>query len=194
MPHWLITSTFYGQWLPGDERGSITNVRDRRVYDELSPVRHEHDKPGEPFEAGIPGLQKAALAQLKGPPVSLNPAQAEELLDQFLETATYRDWTPHAVSIMSNHVHLIIEAPTAVGKTPLLRDLKGYGSRRLNRQFGERESGIWWSDGGSARVVRNLASAIHYVCHRQPLPLVVWSRERGRIPVEEPHPANKFGE
>jgi REP element-mobilizing transposase RayT len=94
---------------------------------------------------------------------------------------------------MSNHVHLVVEVPSGIGKSQLLRDFKGYGARRLNSLFGRRESGTWWSDGGSGRVVRNLAAVVHYVCHRQPRPLVVWSRERGRIPVEESHPENRFG-
>ena len=33
MTFWLLSSTFYGQWLPGDPRGSVTNVRDRRDDD-----------------------------------------------------------------------------------------------------------------------------------------------------------------
>ncbi len=192
MPYWLITSTFHGQWLPGDERGSITNVRDRRAGDDPSPARREHDRPGEAFEEYLPGLHLAAQSQLKGPPVTVGLAQAEELLDQFLETSAYRGWILHAVSIMANHIHLVVEAPSNVNKSQLLRDFKGYGARRLNSLFGRRESGTWWSDGGSGRVVRNLAAAIHYVCHRQPWPLLAWSRERGRIPVQESHPGNTF--
>jgi hypothetical protein len=204
MAFWLITSTFYGQWLPGDKRGSVTNVRDRRVGDELVAVRREHSRYGDAYDGHMPGLHQAAVAQMKGPPVSVNFAQAEALLEQFLETAAFRGWVVHAVSIMANHVHLVVEAddggvaPPAdaggsfqintdaggsVGKSKLLRDFKSYGSRKLNRLFGERVSGTWWSDGGSARVVKNLAAAIHYVVAKQPCPLVVWSRERGRIEV-----------
>lgn len=43
MPLWLLTSTFYGQWLPGDERGSVTNVRDQRPTDPDAKIRIEHD-------------------------------------------------------------------------------------------------------------------------------------------------------
>jgi REP element-mobilizing transposase RayT len=193
MPYWLVTSTFYGQWLPGDERGSVTNVRERRAGEERFGVRREHSQYGQPFELAMPSLKQAAIAQLKGPPVSVDLAQAEQLLDQFLETAAYRGWKLHAVSIMTNHIHLVVETPPGVGKSQLLRDFKGYSSRRLNRLFGERIAGTWWSDGGSGRLVKNLASAVYYVCHRQPWPLVVWSRQRGRIPVEESHPGNRFG-
>src|SRR5688572_25936592 len=116
MTPWLITSTFYGQWLPGDPEGSVTSVRDRRPGDPASPTRIEHDRPGHPYDAAIPGLHRAAVDQLKGPPVEVDLPQAEQLLEQFQETAAHRGWTLQAVSIMSNHVHLIAEAPPETGK------------------------------------------------------------------------------
>ena len=192
MTIWLLTSTFYGQWLPGDERGSVTNVRDQRPADPNAKFRIEHDRPGEEYEAAIPGLHRAAYAQLKGAPVSVDLSQAVELLAQFQETAIFRRWTLHAVSVMFNHVHVVVEAPPEVGKSQLLRDFKSYAARRLNKLFGPKASGTWWTDGGSCRVVRKLPSAVFYVCHRQPNPLVIWSRQRGRIPPEESHPNNQF--
>jgi len=192
MPTWLVTSTFYGQWLPGDARGCVTRVRERRADDPETPIRIEHDELGEDYEPPMPGLEKAALTQLKGPPVALDLAQAERLLAQFQETAKFRGWTLLAVSVMANHVHLIVDAPPEAGKSTLLRDFKSYGARRLNRIFGPRVSGTWWSDGGSCRVLRSLPAAVHYVCHRQPKPLLVWSQERGRIPVSESDPGNVF--
>jgi REP element-mobilizing transposase RayT len=191
--YWLVTSTFYGQWLPGDERGSVTNVRDQRAGVLQSTVRCEHSRTGETFEGAIPGLYRAAVEQLKGAPIFLNLAQAETLLEQFLETAAYRGWVFHAMSIMANHVPLVVECPPDIHKSQLLRDFKGYGARRLNRLYGRRAAGTWWSDGGSGRVIRNVVAAIYYVCHRQPFPLLVWSRERGRISISESHPKNKLG-
>jgi REP element-mobilizing transposase RayT len=187
---WLLTSTFYGQWLPGDPRGSVTNVRDRRPEDPAATVRKEHDLPGEEYEDAMPGLHRAALDQLKGATVAVDLAQAEQLLAQFQETAAHRRWTLRAVSVMFNHIHLVVEASPEVGKSELLRDFKSYASRRLNHEFGRRVSGTWWSDSGSCKPVRHLAAAIFYVCHRQPHPLLVWSRERGRILPSESHPNN----
>jgi REP element-mobilizing transposase RayT len=194
MTPWLMTSTFYGQWLPGEPEGSVTNVRDRRTNDPTARRRIEHARPGDEYEQAIPGLYRSAVEQLKGPPVALELAQAEQLLDQFLETSEHRGWVLHAVSIMDNHCHLVVETPAKVGKSIILRDFKSYGSRRLNVRFGYRQSDTWWTDSGSCRVVKNLAAAIFYVCHRQPSPLVMWSRERGRIPPEESHPDNVFRE
>src|SRR5205807_1689885 len=103
-----------------------------------------------------------------------------------------RGWTLHAVSVMVNHVHLVVEAAPAIGKSVLLRDFKSYASRCLNRAFGPRVSGTWWTDGGSCRPIRHLPAAVFYTCHRQPHPLLVWSRERGRIPPAESHPDNVY--
>ncbi|HYH63802.1 MAG TPA: hypothetical protein VD866_03795 [Urbifossiella sp.] len=41
---WLLTSTTYGTWLPGDRRGSVTSVRDTRPDDAPTVVRIEHDR------------------------------------------------------------------------------------------------------------------------------------------------------
>ncbi|MSQ95206.1 MAG: hypothetical protein EXR98_11710 [Gemmataceae bacterium] len=194
MTTWLLTSTFYGQGLPGNPRGSVTNVRDHRRDDPESPVRIEHAQPGDDYEDAMPGLEWAAAEQLKGPPISVDLAQDEALLDQFQETARCRGWELRAVSIMYNHIHLVVTAPADVGKAQLLRDFKSYGARRLNERFGRQPSDTWWSDGGSCRVVRGLPGAIYYVCHRQPKPLVVWSSERGRFPPEESDPRNVFQE
>jgi REP element-mobilizing transposase RayT len=194
MTTWLLTSTFYGQWLPGNARGSVTNVRDRRPDDPESSLRIEHAQPGDDFEDTMPGLERAAAEQLQSPPICVELAQAEALLDQFQETARHRAWELRAVSIMYNHIHLVVAAPAGVGKRQLLRDFKSYGARRLNQRFGRQPSDTWWSDGGSCRVVRGLPGAIYYVCHRQPKPLVVWSSERGRIPPEESDPGNVFQE
>jgi REP element-mobilizing transposase RayT len=192
MTTWLVTSTFYGQWLPGDARGSVTNVRERRPDDRDSASRVEHSNPGDEFEESMPGLEHVARQKLKGQPVALELAQAEQLLEQFVETAKYRGWELLAVSIMYNHIHVVINAPGEVGKAQILRDLKSYGARRLNKLFGKPQSGTWWSDSGSCRPVRASAAAVFYVCHRQPRPLLVWSAERGRIPPEESDPNNVF--
>src|SRR5262245_52118981 len=116
MTTWLLTSTFYGQWLPGDPRGSVANVRDRRPDDAICHVGREHAAIGEEYDGAMPGLQRASAELLKGEPISLDLAQAQ-LLDQMLETAQFRGWTLHAVSIMFNHIHAVVEAPSNVGKS-----------------------------------------------------------------------------
>ena len=87
MRAWLLTNTYYGTWLPGDARGSVTSVRDARPGDPPGEVRFEHDLPGTPWEEEVPGLSRAAVAQMKGPPISFDVEKAEVVLAQFQETA-----------------------------------------------------------------------------------------------------------
>ena len=87
---WLITWTCYGNWLPGDERGSVTSVRDRRPEDPQSLVRIEHDIPGEPYEDDIPEFEASARRLMKGPPIAFQLKHAELVMAQFLETAGRR--------------------------------------------------------------------------------------------------------
>lgn len=152
----------------------------------------EHSDVGDEFEKAIPGLFRSAIELLKGPPISIDLPQAEHLLEQFRETANHRQWILHAVSVMYNHIHLVVESPPEIGKLILLRDFKSYGARRLNRHYGKPLSETWWTQSGSCRPVKNLPAAIFYTCRRQPNPLVVWSRDRGRIPPGESHPDNVF--
>jgi len=184
MRFWLLTNTTYGTWLPGDTRGSVTSVRDFRPGDAPSLVRIEHDRPGEAWEKSLPGLHRSSQQAMRGPAVYLVLAQAERLLAQFQETAVYRQWTLHAVAIMANHFHLVIEVPGDPDPRKVLADLKAYGTRALSREFGKPASGTWWTSRGSKRKLpdaRAVASAIDYVLYKQERALVVWSRELGRL-------------
>jgi REP element-mobilizing transposase RayT len=189
MRSWLLTNTTYGTWLPGDPRGSVTSVRDRRPEDQPSPCRFEHDVPGEPDEEEIPGLRRSALEHLKGPPIYLDVEKAEVILPQLQETATFRGWTLRAVAIMANHFHLVVQVPDDPNPGKILADFKAYGSRALNRRYGKPPSETWWTERGSKRKLRDeraVANAIHYALDKQPFPLVVWSPERGHQPKGEP--------
>src|SRR5262245_42496720 len=109
MRAWLLTNTTYGTWLPGDPRGSVTSVRDRRPDDDPCLVRFEHDLPGEPWEDRIPGLYRSACEHMKGQPIFLDLAQSALVLAQFQETAAYRGWALRAVAVMRNHFHIVVQ-------------------------------------------------------------------------------------
>jgi len=179
---WLLTSTFYGNWLPGDPRGFVSRVRDRRPDDEDCVVRLEHDIPGTPYDDDLPGLWQAALNQMKGPRVLIDGDQAAALLSQFQETATYRKWSLRAAAIMNNHIHIVVTVPGDPSPSDVLGDFKSYGSRALNRRWGRRPNGTWWTESGSKRKLPGesaVTAAVAYV-RRQPQPLVVW------IPSDDP--------
>jgi hypothetical protein len=70
-PCWLLTSTTYGTWLPGDDRGFVKHT-DQHQY-------------GDPYDADMPGLEASARQAMKGPAVRLSAEQAAAVLTQFLE-------------------------------------------------------------------------------------------------------------
>ena len=170
---WLLTWTTYGTWLPGDERGFVSNVA------EGDGPEVKHNVSGTPYDARQRGLALAARTQMKGEPVWLSAAQAAPLAAQFRETAAFRGWTLHALAIMVNHVHLVATVPGDPEPETLLRDFKSYGSRRLNREFGSPAGGTWWTVSGSRRKLPDECAriaAVRYV-RNQSRPLVVWIAE-----------------
>lgn len=161
MQSWLLTNTTYGTWLPGDARGSYTDVSGQTALTSPQPKLAQH-----------------ARAMLKDKPIRLTQKQADVLLTQLLETAEYRSWQMLAVSIMANHFHLVTLAADDVPPKKLLADFKAYGSRALNLQFGQpNSSGKWWTTNGSKRYLpdqRAVAAAVNYVINKQTNPLMTW--------------------
>jgi REP element-mobilizing transposase RayT len=167
---WFLSSTTYGTWLPGDERGSVTTVRDG------PGPRKRHNVPGTPCDDEMPGLQASAKAALQGQPIYLTCEQAEALLAQFQETAEYRAWLLLAVAIMANHFHILVGVRGDPDPEVLLGNFKSYGSRALNRRWGKPPNGTWWTEGGSKRKKVGacaVGDAIQYT-REQDHPLVIW--------------------
>jgi REP element-mobilizing transposase RayT len=182
--HWLITSTTYGTWLPGDRRGFVSTVANP------PGPRVRHNQPGTPYDANMPELRESARSLLQGKPVYLSVEQAEVVLLQFQETVAWRGWELHAVAVMANHFHVVISAPDEIHSTAILRDLKSYAARALNQRWGKPVGGTWWTESGSRRPLANgqaLEDAGNYVLYRQPKPLILWpaqgaQRLRGLTP------------
>ena len=167
--YWLLTWTTYGTWLPGDDRGFVSNVR------EGPGPEVKHNTPGTAYDTKQRGLAIAAQQQMTGPPIRLTAALAGPLAEQFRETARFRGWSLLAVAIMANHVHLVVAVPGDPDPEVLLRDFKSYGSRCLNRLAGKPQSGTWWTASGSRRKLPDNAavrSAVVYVGN-QDFPLYV---------------------
>ncbi len=174
--YWLLTSTFYGNWLPGDLRGFVSRVRDQRAEDAPTSTRKEHDVLGTPYDADLPGLHHSAQESLRGAPIRIDAEQAQILLKQFHETAAYRGWQLLAIAIMNNHVHLVVVVNGDPDPTKMLGDFKAYGSRALSGRWGKPTSDTWWTYGGSKRKLPDeqaVHAAISYV-RSQFEPLAVW--------------------
>jgi len=169
--YWLLTSTTYGNWLPGDSRGFVSNVR----VDDGAEVRH--NIPGTPYDADMPELQEHVRSKMKSDPVRFHADHAVQLLEQFQETAKHRIWRLFAVAIMANHIHVVIGVPGDPEPERLLKDLKSYGSRRLNRKWGKPGSETWWTESGSKRKLPDdqaILAAIQYVVDQE-FPLLIWT-------------------
>ena len=173
--YWLLSSTTYGNWLPGDRRGFVSNVRDG----DGPEVRH--NQPGEAIDADMPGLERTARNSLLCPPIRLTPDQAQAVLNQFRETATYRGWQLLAAAVMANHFHAVVGVEGDPEPSDLLRDFKSYASRALNRRWPKPASGTWWTESGSKQRVRNVRGAVEYV-RDQPFALAVYVEVAGERP------------
>jgi REP element-mobilizing transposase RayT len=165
---WLLTWTTYGSWLPGDERGFIGRVRDRRPESQEppAPTRRLHNRVGTEQDRDLPGLRRSSLEAMTGAPIRLDVEQARVVADQLLATATFRGWALWAVAVMANHVHLVVGVSGDPDPAILLRDFKSYASRALNATRPGRPGGRWWTESGSRRILRDEASivgAIRYV-------------------------------
>ena len=168
--YWFLTWTTYGSWLPGDQRGFVSDVK----VDDGAVVRH--NIPRTEFDADMPALQSHAQSQLKAAPVRLSKGQAELLLDQFLETADVRKWTLLAVAIMANHCHLVVGVPGDPDPENLLRDFKSYGSRKLNGSGHKVSHDKRWTKSGSKRKLPDDEAVLNAICYTrdQTFPLIVW--------------------
>lgn len=170
---WLLTWTTYGTWLPGDQRGFVSPVKN-----EAGP-RKKKNCPQTEYESDAPGLVKSAKALMKGEPVFLTKIHADTIREQFLETADYRNWRLLAAAILRNHIHLVVGVPAEVDAADLLRDFKSYASRRLNKEFGKPKGDRWWTESGSRRILKSedaVRAAIRYVLEQEH-PLLVWSSD-----------------
>jgi REP element-mobilizing transposase RayT len=170
---WLLTWTTYGTWLPGDARGFVSNV------DRGDGKGHRINTPNVPPIANMPGLQRMAR-ETAAMEVFLSLDHAQLLFDQFTETIRFRGWELQAAAIMRNHVHLVLGVPGDPEPDVLLRDMKSYGSRRLNQSFERLPSGTWWTESGSRRKLPNkeaVQAAVKYV-ENQEHPLLVWVAPR----------------
>ena len=172
--YWLLTWTTYATWLPGDDRGFVSNVRDG----EGPEVRH--NTLGTEPDAKQRGLQLSAMSTMKGPVVYLSAQHATAVLEQFQETARYRGWELVAVAIMANHVHLVVGVLGDPEPELLLRDFKSYASRRLNQRFERPASGTWWTESGSRRKLPDEGAVIAAVGYlrNQEYPLMVWIKDQ----------------
>jgi len=85
---YMITWTTYGTWLQGDERGF---VKEGTIY------------------AASPALAESNQQSLKSDPIKLSPVHCQIVRNAILEKANGLHQQIHALSVSSNHEHILAE-------------------------------------------------------------------------------------
>ena len=156
--YYFITFRTYGTWLHGDERGSV----DRN-----------HNQVGEPLLGPDTDLERYRRSLLKTPPVRLDAAQRACVERTLREVAAHRRWTLHALNVLSNHVHLVVETleePAKAKPEKIMADFKSYATRRLREAALISEVITLWEHHGSTRYLKTeeaVQRASYYVLHCQ---------------------------
>jgi len=167
---WFLTWTCYGQWLPGDPRGFVSNKFEGEITEK------KNNRLNAPIDSGRPQLYALSRNLLSNAPIFLTLEQAQLVQEQFIETAKFRNWTIITCAIMSNHVHILLGVPGDPDPNKLLHDLKAYSSRKLCEYFPRPASGTWWTSNGSTRKIDSENSwmrCIDYI-QNQEKPLILW--------------------
>ena len=143
---YFLTWTTYGTWLPGDRR--------RWVYKKGSVET--------PYQNPDAGRETRARHLMSSDPVCLDVVERKVVEKAILDTCRVKGWTVHALSVRSNHVHIVV---TADGQAPerVMAGLKAWVSRALGRKTRRRR---WWTIHGSTRYIKteaSLAQAVAYV-------------------------------
>ena len=144
---YLITWTTYGTWLPGDARG--------------------WNKRGKGFQPPNTPLAQSAAAEMNEPEFLLIQTERDIVEQTIRDHCDHRGWHMHAVSVRSNHVHVVV---TARGYDPdtVAAQFKSWGTRRLKKRTPDRTS--FWTERSSARYINtedDLEAAIVYVLEAQ---------------------------
>jgi hypothetical protein len=138
-----ITWSCYGTWLPGDQRGHVSNI--------LLPeggFRPKHNVPGTPVSPRDEFTHNKARALQKGETVSLTPKQAEVVAASLCRAAQSWCWRIARGAVISNHVHVVVMDCPNDGPV-VRRILKGCSQADLNDHVGQNRR--WWTKGGSDR-------------------------------------------
>ena len=150
----FITWTTHGTWMHGDRRGSV----DR-----------EHNSPGSSYIA--PDARRAGRDRMAmdTDAVVLDPGARRVVEAGIREHAEHKSWIIHALSVRSNHVHVVI---TASSERPerVMGGFKAWATRALRTRALADPTGRVWTRHGSTRWIndeRSLLAAIDYVTRFQ---------------------------
>lgn len=156
----LETWTCYGQWLPGDPRGYVSNTLTEEGYHAKRNVR------GTAFDRDDAVTLRRAQALQKHPTIRLTLELANVTAEALLAAAVDREWIILRAAVMSNHVHVVVTECPDDGSA-VRRVLKGVSQAKLNAYVGSPKS--WWTRGGSDRYLHGeqaITAAVNYVAQQ----------------------------
>ena len=178
---WLLTWTCYGQWLPGDRRGFVGNIRDDGSH-------VTHNIPGTPYDEDIPRLEGWVREHMRGVPITLEQSEAETLIAQYQETARIRKWSLEAASVMFNHTHIVAGVPGDPDPQQVLETFKSGATRAVKKLRPLPPNGTFWTAKGSKRLLPDdtaLRGGVVYVVKKQPNPLATYADPRWQQVLDE---------
>ncbi|MBX3317374.1 MAG: transposase [Phycisphaeraceae bacterium] len=161
-PAYFLTWHTYGTWLHGDDAGSVDREHNARGTPRLAPDRDRFQR---------------TLASLAHTPVVLTREARCDVEAIMCEHCTRRHWTLKAISVRSNHVHVVVLSRIE-GSVPALfvepetivKQLKDWGTRELRRRCHISPRQRPWTDHASTIHLfepGSLAAAIRYVSEMQ---------------------------
>ena len=156
----LETWTCYGQWLPGDPRGYVSNTLTEEGYRAKRNVR------GTNYDRDDAATLRRAKALQKHPTIWLTEKLANVTAAGLLDAAVDREWIILRAAVMNNHVHAVVANCPDDGSA-VRRVLKGVSQARLNDSVGSPKS--WWTRGGSDRYLHGeqaITAAVNYVAQQ----------------------------
>jgi len=161
----LVTINTRNSWLHGDRRGFRS--RGHRVHSSGD----YRDPPPAGEHAGLRAYHRARAASPTRIPHDLKPVVGQALIADLVE----RGYRVLAVSVCSDHAHLVVELPDAPRQ---IRAVIGEAKRASSRAVKHQMPGSIWSAGCDPRPKTRrwaLAGAIRYVRDRQGQGSWTWS-------------------
>jgi REP element-mobilizing transposase RayT len=157
----LITWTCFGQWLPGDRRGYVSNTLSEDGY------RPKNNVVGAAYDQNDAATYQRAKQLQKQTTVWLTAAQARVAAQAMIRATVERGWVILRGAVMANHVHMVVADCPDDGPA-VRRVLKGVSQAALSKAAGQPRT--WWTAKGSDRYKHGHAAveaAINYVAEQE---------------------------
>ena len=133
----------------------------------LAPVDRKHNLPGRRLVAADLKRVSAERGQKDQPPYSMDRQRREAVLEAVLDSC-YRNWRVLAAHVRTTHAHLVVESEAQPER--IMKDLKSYTSRHLNRLGRDQAARKRWARHGSTRWLwktEQVSAAVRYVVDGQ---------------------------